>query len=210
MEKHFHWRAAISSVVTLRHVKMTRATCELLLLLQVWFIYSFFSRPLRSLLQVVVHQLASLSVACGQGRVSDGVLGVAGEGHGDGVASPPRHLLHTVKVLRARGEEADPSWMKRSEVRGGKKKREFDKPPQCRGKFPGMSVCFFESEDTGAKRRTCDVRTLSSSLVLIHTDDIFDLVFKTYKVHIRLYSFPKRKTHFPHYQIIKFIIIKYF
>lgn len=74
------------------------------------------SRPLPLLLQVVVHRAALPSVACGQGGVSDGVLGVAGEGHGDGVACPPRHLLHAVEVLRARREEADTSWMKRSKT----------------------------------------------------------------------------------------------
>lgn len=61
---------------------------------------------------------ASPSLAYGQGGVSDGVLGIAGEGHGDGVASPPRHFLHAVKVLRARGEETNSSWMEKSKWGG--------------------------------------------------------------------------------------------
>lgn len=48
--------------------------------------------------------------ASGQGGVRDGVCGVAGEGHGDGVTRPPRYPLYAVQVLRARGEERDASW----------------------------------------------------------------------------------------------------
>lgn len=43
--------------------------------------------------------------ASGQGGIRDGVRRVARERHRDGVSRPPRHLLHTVEVLRARGEE---------------------------------------------------------------------------------------------------------
>lgn len=51
--------------------------------------------------------------ASGQGWVRDGVCRVAGEGHGDGVARPPRHFLHAVEVLRAGGEERDSSWTRK-------------------------------------------------------------------------------------------------
>lgn len=47
--------------------------------------------------------------ASGHGGVRDAVRWVAGEGHGDGVACPPRHLLHAVEVLRAGREERDSS-----------------------------------------------------------------------------------------------------
>lgn len=53
--------------------------------------------------------------ASGQGGVGDGVFRVAGEGHGDGVARSPAHLLHSMEVLRARGEEGDSSWRDRDQ-----------------------------------------------------------------------------------------------
>lgn len=85
-------------------------------------------------------------VACGQGGVGDGVLGVAGEGHGDGVAGPPRHFLHAVEVLRARGEEADSSCIERSKVGGGGE-REFDRLPHCRREFNHECVFHGSEED---------------------------------------------------------------
>lgn len=50
--------------------------------------------------------------ASGQAGVRDGLSGVTGEGHGDGVARPPRHLLHAMEVLWARGEERHSSCKK--------------------------------------------------------------------------------------------------
>lgn len=50
-----------------------------------------------------------------QGGVGDGMLGVAGERHCDGKACPPRHLLHSVDVLRAGGEEGHASCVRKRE-----------------------------------------------------------------------------------------------
>lgn len=53
-----------------------------------------------------------------EGRVSDAVVGVAGEGDGDGIAGAPVHPLHTVQVLGPRGEEGHAAW-------GGGERRDF-------------------------------------------------------------------------------------
>lgn len=57
--------------------------------------------------------LLSPAGASGKGGVRDGVCRVTGEGHGDGVARPPRHPLHAMEVLRAGREEGDSSWAKK-------------------------------------------------------------------------------------------------
>lgn len=43
--------------------------------------------------------LSPVPAGSAQGRVPDAVRGVAAEGDGDGKASAPLHLLHTVQVL---------------------------------------------------------------------------------------------------------------
>lgn len=48
-----------------------------------------------------------------QGGVGDGMFGVAGERHGDGIACPPRDCLHSVDVLRAGGEERHASCVRK-------------------------------------------------------------------------------------------------
>lgn len=57
--------------------------------------------------------LLSPAGASGKGGVRDAVCRVTGERHGDGVARPPRHPLHTMEVLRAGREERDSSWAKK-------------------------------------------------------------------------------------------------
>ena len=42
--------------------------------------------------------------------VRDAMVGVTGEGDGDGVAGAPVNLLHPVQVLGPRGEEGHPTW----------------------------------------------------------------------------------------------------
>lgn len=54
---------------------------------------------------------------------------VAGEGDGDGVARPPRHPFHAVEVLRAGGEDGDPSW--------GVREQETDDFKETVGMFSG-------------------------------------------------------------------------
>lgn len=61
--------------------------------------------------------MAASGQGCWTGRlglrecwVQDAMVGVAGEGNGDGVAGAPVDLLHPMQVLRPGGEEGYPTW----------------------------------------------------------------------------------------------------
>ena len=61
--------------------------------------------------------MAASGQGCWAGRlglcerwVRDAVVGVAGEGNGDGIAGAPVDLLHPMQGLRPGGEEGYPTW----------------------------------------------------------------------------------------------------
>lgn len=191
--KHFHWRTAISSLVTLSENEKSDTLAAAAANLT-WFFFPFPPTLAPGFHPPVGVTLGWLRARWGQ------------RWHAQGCRWRIRWWRSESPTSLSPRGEGSPSPRRRSwlvldseeQVRGGGGGVK-ESLTNCRSVARSLptSVCFFETDDTGAKR-TRNVRTWSSSLVL--TDDISDLVLKRL-AEKTVYSFPLKKNKAYNYKV---------